>query len=133
MDCLFCKIANKEIPNYTVYEDDYVLAFLDIHHCTKGHTVIIPKKHFTSLLEMERADWQNTLEGVRLTMEKVQRVLNPEGLNIAINERPAGGQVVPHVHWHIIPRWTDDGGGSIHSIIRTKENIDVKSLAELFN
>jgi len=133
MDCLFCKIANKEIPNYTVYEDDYVLAFLDIHPCTKGHTVIIPKKHFTSLLEMERADWQNTLEGVRLTMEKVQRVLNPEGLNIAINERPAGGQVVPHVHWHIIPRWTDDGGGSIHSIIRTKENIDVKSLAELFN
>jgi len=109
------------------------LAFLDIHPCTKGHTVIIPKKHFTSLLEMERADWQNTLEGVRLTMEKVQRVLNPEGLNIAINERPAGGQVVPHVHWHIIPRWTDDGGGSIHSIIRTKENIDVKSLAELFN
>lgn len=132
MDCLFCKIANKEIPNYTVYEDDHVLAFLDVHPCVKGHTVIIPKKHFTNLQEMSREDWQNVLEGVRLSMVKVQTALNPKGMNIAINDRPAGGQVVPHVHWHIIPRWEGDGGGSIHSIIRTKEPVDVLGVAALF-
>ncbi len=132
MDCLFCKIVNKEIPNYTVYENDHVLAFLDIHPCAKGHTVIIPKKHFTDLSEMNQEDWQNILEGVRLSMVKVQAALNPEGMNIAINERPAGGQVVPHAHWHIIPRWEGDGGGSIHSIVRAKEPVDVPAVAVLF-
>ncbi len=133
MSCLFCKIINKEIPNYTVYENDYVLAFLDVHPCVKGHTVVVPKKHFASLLEMSREEWQNTMDGVREAMNKAQKVLNPDGMNIAINERPAGGQVVPHLHWHIFPRWEGDGGGSAHSIVRSKEEIDVVSLAGLFN
>lgn len=132
MSCLFCKIIKKEIPNFTVFENDYVLAFLDIHPCCKGHTVVIPKKHFTGLLEMSTDDWTKTMDGVRDAMQKVQTVLNPEGMNIAINERAAGGQVVPHAHWHIFPRWEGDGGGNAHSIIRTKEHIDVGELSKLF-
>ena len=132
MDCLFCKIVNKEIPNFTVFENDYVLAFLDIHPCCKGHTVVIPKKHLENLLEMSNDEWRNTLDGVREAMHKVQKVLNPDGMNIAINERPPGGQVVPHAHWHIFPRWDGDGGCNAHSIIRTNEKNDVNELAKLF-
>jgi histidine triad (HIT) family protein len=132
MSCLFCKIIAEEIPNYTVYQDENVLAFLDIHPCAKGHTVIIPKKHFESLIEMDAESWNKVLAGVYKTMQLVQEKLKPEGMNVAINERPAGGQVVPHVHWHVIPRWEGDGGGSIHSIIRSKDTGDVKEIAKLF-
>lgn len=131
-DCLFCKIIAGEIPNYTVYENDHVLAFLDIHPCTKGHTVVVPKQHVNSLLEMEEEHWQQTMHGVRLAMKRVQQVLNPEAMNIGINERSAAGQTVPHVHWHILPRWEGDGGGSVHSIIRNGNAGEVKEVAELF-
>ncbi len=133
IDCLFCKIISGEIPNYKVYEDDYVLAFLDIHPCAKGHTVVVPKQHFVSLLEMDSEDWSQMMIGLQGTLRRVQGVLNPEGINIGINDRPAAGQAVGHVHWHIIPRSAEDGGGSMHSIVRAKEAVDVKKIAELFS
>lgn len=132
MDCLFCKIVAGEIPNYTVYQDEHVLAFLDIHPCAKGHTVVIPKKHFNSLVELSDAEWVYAMHALRKAMQLVQAKLNPEGINIAINDRPAAGQAVPHVHWHILPRWSGDGGGSAHSIVRSKEAGDVKDVAALF-
>lgn len=130
--CLFCKIVKGEIPNHTVYEDDNVLAFLDIHPSSKGHTVVIPKKHFSSLLDMTDDAWQKISVGLKLTMTKIQAILNPEGMNTGINERAAAGQAVPHVHWHIMPRWEGDGGGSMHSIIRSKDPIDVMAVAKMF-
>ncbi len=131
-DCLFCKIIAKEIPNYTVYENEDVLAFLDIHPCTKGHTVMIPKKHFSELSEMNTSDWEVIARGLQAVLEKVRTVLKPEGVNIAINNGKAAGQAVGHVHWHFLPRWEGDGGGSIHSIIRKGEGVDVKEIAKLF-
>jgi len=131
-DCLFCKIINKEIPNYTVYEDDNVLAFLDIFPHAKGHTVVIPKKHFSDLSEISEIDWQDMSLALKNTQDKLKRVLNPDGFNIGINDKPVAGQVVPHVHWHIFPRYEGDGGGSVHSIVKKLENFDVTSLAELF-
>ncbi|HBU06762.1 MAG TPA: HIT family protein [Candidatus Magasanikbacteria bacterium] len=132
MDCLFCKIINKVIPNYTVYEDDFVLAFLDIFPHAKGHTVVIPKKHFSNLSEMSEVDWQNMATALKNTQAKLQSVLNPDGFNIGINDKSVAGQVVPHVHWHIFPRYEGDGGGSVHSIIKKLESFDVKSLADKF-
>ena len=131
-DCLFCKIINKEIPNYTVYEDENVLAFLDIHPCSKGHTVIIPKKHFADLAEMSVSDWQVMSGGLAAVFSKVQKVLNPDGINLGINNGKAAGQAVGHAHWHLIPRWQGDGGGSMHSIIRNADGVDVKEVAKLF-
>lgn len=131
-DCIFCKIVRGEIPNYTVYEDDQVLAFLDIHPCAKGHTLIIPKKHFESLKEMDYEEWQGFMRGLNTARERIEEVLRPEGLNAGINERAAAGQAVPHAHWHIIPRWEGDGGGSMHSIIKSKSEVNVKAVAELF-
>ncbi len=131
-DCLFCKIIAGEIPNYTVYEDETVLAFLDIHPCSKGHTVIVPKKHFADLAELSVDDWQNISRGLGVVFSKVREALNPDGVNLGINNGKAAGQAVPHMHWHLIPRWNNDGGGSMHSIVRSKEAVDVQAIAELF-
>ncbi len=133
LDCLFCKIVAGEIPNYTVYEDENVLAFLDIHPCSKGHAVVIPKKHFAGLAEMSADDWQKMSIGLSGAFSKVQSVLNPDGINLGINNGKAAGQAVGHVHWHLIPRWHGDGGGSMHSIVRKGEGVDVKELAGLFS
>lgn len=132
MDCIFCKIVNKEIPNYTVYEDDNVLAFLDVHPCSKGHTVVVPKQHFADLWEMNVETFQLLAAGLRAAAGRVQARLKPEGMNIGINNGAAAGQAVPHVHWHIIPRSVGDGGGSMHSIVKSKEEIDVKMISKLF-
>lgn len=131
-DCLFCKIIAKEIPNYTVYEDENVLAFLDIHPCSKGHTVVVPKKHFSDLSEMSVDDWQNMSMGLAGAFSKVQAVLNPDGINLGINNGKAAGQAVGHVHWHLIPRWHGDGGGSMHGIVHNGGDVEVKEVAELF-
>lgn len=131
-DCLFCKIIAGDIPNYTVYQDENVLAFLDIFPCSKGHTVVIPKKHFNSLVEVSAQDWAKIMSGLKSTFDVLDNKLKPAGWNIGINERAAAGQAVPHLHWHLIPRYENDGGGSMHSIIKTKEKIDVAELAKLF-
>lgn len=131
-DCLFCKIVAKEIPNYTVFENEDVLAFLDIHPCAKGHTVVIPKKHFSWLTDMDSIAYQALAEGVRLAAARVQEVIGPDAMNIGLNDGTASGQAVPHVHWHIIPRWKNDGGGSMHSIIRAGDAGAVAETARLF-
>ncbi len=131
-DCLFCKIIAGQIPNYTVYQDDHVLAFLDIHPCAKGHTVIVPKKHFADLQQMDSRSWSECAISIHKVIQKIQAVLKPDGMNIGMNDRPVAGQAVPHVHWHIIPRWSGDGGGSMHSIVRSKNVGEVKELAQLF-
>jgi len=131
-DCLFCKIASGETPCKKIYEDENVLAFLDIFPHAKGHTVIIPKKHFSEVSEMSAEDWQKLAVGLAAAAKRVEAALKPEGMNIGANDRPAAGQVVPHVHWHIFPRWKNDGGGSFHSIIKTAEKFDLDEIAALF-
>lgn len=131
MDCIFCKIINKEIPCHKVYEDDYFLSFLDAFPHAKGHTVIVPKNHKENLADFSIEDWNNLATALRLTAKKVNEVLKPEAMNIGVNDREAAGQAVPHVHWHILPRWKEDGGGSMHSI-RGKEDSDVAEAAKLF-
>jgi len=132
MDCLFCKIAEGEISSYTVFEDQNVLAFLDIHPCSKGHTIVIPKKHFDDISKMSEQDYVKMTNGLKHTLERIQTIIHPDGVNMGINNGLAAGQAVAHAHWHIIPRWNNDGGGSMHSIIKNGEGVDVKAVAELF-
>lgn len=133
MNCIFCKILNKEIPNYTVYEDENVLAFLDIFPCAKGHTVVIPKKHFESLLDMNVETFQAVSAGLRAAAGRVQACLLPDGMNIGLNNGEVAGQAVPHLHWHVIPRYKGDGGGSMHSIIKNPGDQSVEKVFQLFN
>lgn len=115
-----------------MYEDEHTLAFLDIHPCSKGHTVVVPKKHFGALEELTHDEFGAMMSGLQNAMKRVQGVIQSDGLNIAINNGEAAGQAVPHVHWHILPRWNGDGGGSAHSIIRAKDVGDVAETAKLF-
>ncbi|OGH88458.1 MAG: hypothetical protein A3J93_04310 [Candidatus Magasanikbacteria bacterium RIFOXYC2_FULL_42_28] len=132
MDCIFCKIIAGQIPNYTVYEDENCLAFLDVFPHAQGHTVVVPKKHFENIWSMSVEDFQLLSVGLRAAAGRVQARLNPDGMNIGINNAPVAGQAVPHVHWHILPRYTGDGGGSVHSIIKNPGEISVKDLASKF-
>jgi histidine triad (HIT) family protein len=131
-DCIFCKIGAGSIPSYKVYEDESVLSFLDIHPCSTGHTVIIPKKHFGEIGEVDAANWDAVMKAVKKTVEIVDKILKPAGMNVGINNRRAAGQAVPHLHWHIIPRYEKDGGGSMHSIVRSEKIEDVSEIAKKF-
>ena len=131
-DCIFCKILNKEVPNYTVYEDENVLAFLDIFPHAKGHTVVIPKHHVETCFDLTDFETEKLFLGIRKTMERIDSVLKPDGYNVGWNQKEAGGQVVPHLHIHIFPRYNGDGGGSMHSIVKKIDNPNVSDLAKLF-
>ena len=128
MDCIFCKIVAKEIPNYTVYEDDTVLAFLDIFPHAVGHTVVITKIHVSTLPELAEDQFGPLLVAVKKVQEKLSDKLNPEGFTVGWNHGEAGGQAVPHLHIHVLPRWNNDKGGSMHSINKKLDNPDVKAV-----
>lgn len=106
--CVFCKIVNGEIPSYKIYEDDDILAFLDISQATKGHTLVIPKKHYDNLLTID----SKTLEKVSVACQKVattlKEKLNTSNFNFVNNCGTTAGQSVMHVHFHVIPRYPDD-------------------------
>lgn len=131
-NCIFCKIINKEIPNYTVFEDDYALAFLDIFPHAKGHTVVVPKVHRDNFTAVSMEEAKKMIESMKKTMDRIQSVLKPDGFNVGWNENPAAGQVVPHLHVHIMPRYTGDSGGSMHTIIKNKGDVSVEEVARLF-
>ena len=130
-NCLFCQIVNGEIPCYRVYEDDHVLAFLDIHPCAVGHTIVIPKHHYANVGKLGEAEWGNLATALWRVSQRVETIVKADGSNIGLNNGPAAGQAVPHVHWHVIPRFTNDGGGSMHAIIRSSTP-PVEETARLF-
>jgi histidine triad (HIT) family protein len=125
-DCIFCKIVCGKIPAHKIYEDAATLAFLDIHPLADGHTLVIPKPHYEKLEDVPPTEAGKIFEAARKVAEAVQKALNAPASTIGINNGRAAGQVVPHVHIHIIPRYASDGGGTIHSIIRTssKRSLD---------
>lgn len=108
MDCIFCKIIDGEIPSYKLYEDDNVLAFLDITQGTKGHTLIIPKKHIKNVYTLDEKTAHAIFTVVPKIANALKKAFNPIGLNIINNnEKPL--QSVFHFHLHLIPRYEDDG------------------------
>jgi histidine triad (HIT) family protein len=131
-NCVFCKIINREIPCFKVYENNDVLGFLDVKPHTKGHTVVIPKRHGITLFDFSAKQNELLMDGVRMTMQRVQGVLQPDGFNVGWNHNTAAGQVVPHLHVHIMPRYNGDGGGSMHSIIKNPGSERVEDVAKRF-
>lgn len=107
MDCIFCKIVNKEIPANVVYEDASTIAFLDINPINPGHTLVIPKKHFVDIKDTS----DDVLSQLIKTTRKIADALSKmaDGVNIGQNNGKAAGQLVMHVHFHVIPRYDKDG------------------------
>ncbi len=108
-DCLFCKIVRGEIPCAKVYEDDYFLAFLDIGPIIKGHTLVIPKEHYATLPETPASLLAEMMSVVQRVAGAQMNALKADGTNIIQNNGRASGQLVDHVHFHIIPRFSSDG------------------------
>ena len=108
-DCIFCKIIAGEIPAEKVYEDNEILAFLDITPINAGHTLVIPKKHYENLFELPDDILQKISIKLRDLGRAVKEAVGAEGLNIGMNNREAAGQLVPHAHFHLIPRYLSDG------------------------
>jgi histidine triad (HIT) family protein len=108
-DCLFCKIIEKEIPTEILYEDTDVVAFLDIKSTNKGHVLVLPKKHYKNFLETHKEEF-NKIFGVCQKIAKAQmKALNAGGFNIMINNNKVAGQLIDHLHVHVIPRFENDG------------------------
>lgn len=107
-DCLFCKIAKKEIPSNTIYEDEHVLAFLDIKPVHPGHTLIIPKYHSDDVSLLRKEDAGPLLQASQ-RISAALLLLGADGVTVTSNVKPAAGQVIFHTHIHIIPRYKDDG------------------------
>ena len=108
-DCIFCQIGLGKIPAKVVYQDSNVLAFLDINPSNKGHVLVIPKKHFTDLVEIPEHELKPFMAAVKRVAEGVLKSTKAEGFNIIVNNSKAAGQVIPHLHFHVIPRFSDDG------------------------
>lgn len=109
MDCIFCKIVAGEIPSVKIYEDDRVLAFMDINPLNDGHILIIPKAHAATIHEITETDFLAVMSATHKLAAAVQKTLAPEGINILQLNGEAANQVVPHLHVHIVPRWSGDG------------------------
>lgn len=126
--CLFCKIAKKEIEAKTIYENDDALAFLDIVPRSPGHTMVVPKIHASSLSELPDEKLKPFFQAVKKTIEMIENGLGPDGFTMGINQGKASGQEVMHLHFHIIPRWMNDGGSSIQ---RAVDNPPKQTLDEI--
>lgn len=126
-NCIFCKIIQGEIPANKIYEDENHLAFLDIAPINPGHILLIPRVHYKNLYNLP----DDTLGGIAPLIKKiaiaVKQATNADGINIGMNNESAAGQIVPHAHFHIMPRFSNDG----HRHWRGKPYANKKESAEV--
>ena len=108
-NCIFCKIIKGDIPSMKVYEDDSTLAFMDIGKDVDGHIVVIPKKHVKNILDCDNDTLTKLMANIKKISEHLTNDCGYNGINLLNNSGECAGQAVPHFHFHIIPRKTDDG------------------------
>lgn len=108
-ECIFCKIVKKEIPTDFLFESENFICFLDISPVSKGHTLIVPKKHSTNILEIDTKYGKELLELIQKVGKAQMESLNADGFNIGVNTGKAAGQLVMHTHIHLMPRYNGDG------------------------
>lgn len=108
-NCIFCKIIAGKIPCAKVYEDENILAFLDINPTARGHCLVVPKGHYPTLLELPSSEGEALLHAMRVVAGAVKEECRADGFNCIQNNFSAAGQMVFHSHWHIIPRFENDG------------------------
>jgi histidine triad (HIT) family protein len=108
-DCIFCKIVKGEIPCTKIMEDDHALSFLDIGPINAGHALVIPKRHYPTLFEVTDEDLAACVVMARKVAAAVYKAVGASGLNLLQNNFRAAGQLVEHAHFHLIPRFENDG------------------------
>lgn len=126
---IFCRIVDGEIPCYKLYEDDDVLAFLDISQVTKGHTLVIPKKHYDNFLTCPKTLMNKVMAVAQRIGQVSIKIFGARGVNILTNCYEAAGQTVKHFHVHVIPRYKEEDG----FMVEMKDNssgLNLPALAE---
>jgi histidine triad (HIT) family protein len=108
-DCIFCKIVNGDIPAARILETETMFAFLDIAPVNKGHALVVPKAHHPTIFEMPAELGSDLLSAIRSVGRAVMETTGATGLNIMMNNYKTAGQLVEHSHWHLIPRFEEDG------------------------
>ena len=132
-ECIFCKIALKKIKTNIIIENDKAMAFLDAYPLSKGHTLVIPKDHYSKIQELDENSSQSLFNILWKITNPIEKVMGVNSSTIAIHNGKEAGQEIPHVHIHVIPRETGDGAGPVHSMFKNKPNInsfDMSSIAE---
>ncbi len=127
-DCLFCKIIKGDLPSQKVYEDADTFAFLDIHPVNQGHTLVVPKVHAENIHDISSRDFCALMETARKLSSVVKVATGAEGINIGINNGSVAGQIIFHLHVHIIPRLPDDGHRHWHG--KDYEGDEIEGVAE---
>lgn len=108
-NCIFCKILQGEIPCSRVYETPEILAFLDIAPVNLGHVLVIPKTHLQDIWALPPTLAPQMLEAIQTVGNAMKEALGATGMNVGMNNGASAGQLVRHAHWHLIPRFEDDG------------------------
>jgi len=129
MDCIFCKIAKKEIPSKIITETKNSIAFLDAFPLSRGHTLVIPKSHYEKIQDLTDMDNTDLFRTVHIVISKVDKLTG--STLIAIHNGKDSGQEVPHVHVHLIPRQSSDQAGPVHIMFKDRPKLSDKELDEL--
>ncbi len=122
--CIFCEIIKGNIPSKKVYEDDNVLAILDISQITKGHTLVLPKKHFDNFLDIDDEYTNAVFTAAKKVTKMINNAYKPEGFNIINNCGETAGQSVMHFHVHVVPRYNKKDLVMQHADNSNKFNLD---------
>ncbi|MFH1248840.1 MAG: HIT family protein [archaeon] len=130
-NCLFCRIIRKEIPAYIVYEDNKIIAFLDINPVNPGHTLVVPKTHIDNLGEMDNDSVNIVFNEARDIANIIMKAMNAPGFNLMVNNKKAAGQLIDHVHVHIIPRFEGDGYEHWHG--KKLDDGEMKRISQLIS
>lgn len=131
-DCIFCKIANGDIPSKTIYEDDNYRVILDLGPAAKGHALILPKDHYDNLYDLPEEKAAEVLVLAKKMATKMTAALGCDGFNIVQNNGEIAGQTVFHFHMHLIPRYKDDGQ-KIGWIPGTPSSDELEEIANIIN
>ena len=107
-NCIFCKIANGDIPSKTLYEDDECRVILDLGPATKGHALILPKNHYANLFELPENEAEHVMVVAKRMASRMMEKLQCDGFNLVQNNGETAGQTVFHFHMHLIPRYKED-------------------------
>ena len=131
-NCIFCKIANKEIPGKIVYEDDLCLAFLDLSQTTNGHTLVVPKTHYQNILDVDKEVLSHLIKVTKKLTNQIITNLDAKGANVLTNANEVAGQTVMHLHIHIIPRYNETDQIKIDFTDRSQE-VDLDNIFNKIN
>lgn len=130
-ESIFSKIVAGEIPARIVYEDETTMAFLDANPLTPGHTLVIPKEQYERVADLPADVAADVFRTIHRLVPAVADAVDADGTTIGFNDGEVAGQAVPHVHGHVIPRFSGDGGGSLHTILGAQADLSDDELDEL--